>query len=153
MNLKCGRLSYPSSSLADAPVQSTHDGQNLLSLSEAERRALRGGRIAYVAQSAAASFNPAHRLLDQTIEATLRSTDSSAADAHKDVVQLYDTLLNTFLLIFQFLHVSISFSLCARLIKRWTCNSVTCQTSSIYSQIRNTALNSWQTAKGQTAQI
>lgn len=29
---------------------------------------------------------------DQTIEATLRSTDSSAADAHKDAVQLYDTL-------------------------------------------------------------
>ena len=72
--------------------QISFDGQNLLSMSEAERRALRGGRIAYVAQSAAASFNPAHRLLDQTIEATLRSTDSSAADAHKDAVQLYDTL-------------------------------------------------------------
>ena len=72
--------------------QISFDDQNLLSLSEAERRALRGGRIAYVAQSAAASFNPAHRLLDQTIEATLRSTDSSAADAHKDAVQLYDTL-------------------------------------------------------------
>ena len=72
--------------------QISFDGQNLLSLSEAERRALRGGRIAYVAQSAAASFNPAHRLLDQTIEATLRSTNSSAADAHKDAVQLYDTL-------------------------------------------------------------
>ena len=72
--------------------QISFDGQNLLSLSEAERRALRGGRIAYVAQSAAASFNPAHRLLDQTIEATLRSTDSSAADAHKDAVHLYDTL-------------------------------------------------------------
>ena len=72
--------------------QISFDGQDLLSLSEAERRALRGGRIAYVAQSAAASFNPAHRLLDQTIEATLRSTNSSAADAHKDAVQLYDTL-------------------------------------------------------------
>ena len=72
--------------------QISFDGQDLLSLSEAERRALRGGRIAYVAQSAAASFNPAHRLLDQTIEATLRSTNSSAAYAHKDAVQLYDTL-------------------------------------------------------------
>ena len=72
--------------------QISFDGQDLLSLSEAERRALRGGRIAYVAQSAAASFNPAHRLLDQTIEATLRSTNSSVADAHKDAVQLYDTL-------------------------------------------------------------
>ena len=31
-------------------------------------RALRGSRIAYVAQSAAAAFNPAHRLIDQTVE-------------------------------------------------------------------------------------
>ncbi len=41
------------------------DGIDLRRASEAERRALRGKRIAYVAQSAAASFNPAHRLIDQ----------------------------------------------------------------------------------------
>ena len=34
------------------------DGMELTTASEAERRALRGSRIAYVAQSAAASFNP-----------------------------------------------------------------------------------------------
>ena len=72
--------------------QITFDGRDLLSLSEADRRALRGGRIAYVAQSAAASFNPAHRLMDQTIEATLRNADTSPAEAHKDAVQLYGTL-------------------------------------------------------------
>ena len=72
--------------------QITFDGQDLLSLSEADRRALRGGRIAYVAQSAAASFNPAHRLMDQTIEATLRNADTSPAEAHDDAVQLYGTL-------------------------------------------------------------
>lgn len=44
------------------------DGVDLLTLPEEELRLLRGSRIAYVAQSAAASFNPAHRLLDQTIE-------------------------------------------------------------------------------------
>jgi len=68
------------------------DGQDLRALPEPERRALRGGRIAYVAQSAAASFNPAHQLMDQTIEATLRSSGSDAAAARKDAVQLYDTL-------------------------------------------------------------
>tara|TARA_R110002020_G_scaffold176756_26_gene369336 strand:- start:24 stop:1643 length:1620 start_codon:yes stop_codon:yes gene_type:complete len=45
------------------------DGMNLLALSERRRRALRGKRIAYVAQSAAANFNPAHRLIDQFTEA------------------------------------------------------------------------------------
>src|SRR6186713_2503760 len=44
------------------------DGKDLRKASEEERRALRGSRIAYVAQSAAASFNPAHRLIDQTVE-------------------------------------------------------------------------------------
>lgn len=41
------------------------DGADLLSMSEARRRRLRGSRIAYVAQSAAAWFNPAHRLMYQ----------------------------------------------------------------------------------------
>ena len=44
------------------------DGTDLLSLSEHRRGAYRGRRIAYVAQSAAASFNPAWRLLDQFCE-------------------------------------------------------------------------------------
>jgi peptide/nickel transport system ATP-binding protein len=62
------------------------DGIDLVKASEAEKRKLWGTRIAYVAQSAAASFNPAHRLIDQTIEATnrawhLRSDAESRADA------------------------------------------------------------------------
>ena len=43
------------------------DGQELVTASEDKKRALWGTRIAYVAQSAAASFNPAHRLLNQTV--------------------------------------------------------------------------------------
>ena len=35
-------------------------------------RALRGAKVCYVAQSAAAAFNPAHRLGEQVIEASLR---------------------------------------------------------------------------------
>jgi peptide/nickel transport system ATP-binding protein len=41
------------------------DGIDLRNSPEAMRRGLRGKRIAYVAQSAAASFNPAHKLIDQ----------------------------------------------------------------------------------------
>ena len=40
------------------------DGIDLMKASESEKRAARV-RIAYVAQSAAASFNPAHKLIDQ----------------------------------------------------------------------------------------
>ncbi len=50
----------------------TFDGKDMLSLPEEELRLMRGSRIAYVAQSAAASFNPSHRLLDQTIETAVR---------------------------------------------------------------------------------
>ncbi|MDX8522808.1 ABC transporter ATP-binding protein [Mesorhizobium dulcispinae] len=35
---------------------------------EPVKRELRGSRVAYVAQSAAASFNPAHKLIDQVVE-------------------------------------------------------------------------------------
>ena len=41
------------------------DGIDLRKASERVKRGLRGQRIAYVAQSAAASFNPAHKLIDQ----------------------------------------------------------------------------------------
>jgi peptide/nickel transport system ATP-binding protein len=44
------------------------DGIELSSAPENEKRKLRGTRISYVAQSAAAAFNPAHRLLDQFAE-------------------------------------------------------------------------------------
>ena len=45
------------------------DGVDLVAASAAVKRNMLGKRIAYVAQSAAASFNPAHRLIDQHTEA------------------------------------------------------------------------------------
>lgn len=63
------------------------DGIDLLAASEAERRAMMGSRIAYVAQSAAAAFNPAHKLMDQTIESALEhglmAPEEAKADAHE----------------------------------------------------------------------
>ena len=42
------------------------EGTNLASLRDSEKQKFWGNRMTYVAQSAAASFNPAHRLIDQT---------------------------------------------------------------------------------------
>jgi peptide/nickel transport system ATP-binding protein len=68
------------------------DGMDLINLPEAEKRALRGSRIAYVAQSAAASFNPAHQLIEQTVEATVRRGIKSEAEARADARKLYRDL-------------------------------------------------------------
>jgi peptide/nickel transport system ATP-binding protein len=68
------------------------DGMELTSMSEKNQRALRGSRICYVAQSAAASFNPAHRLIDQTIEATVGYKLQSESDAKADARVLYKDL-------------------------------------------------------------
>ncbi len=65
------------------------DGQDLMTASEADKQSLRGARIAYVAQSAAAAFNPAHRLIDQTIEATLSHGVKTSAEAAEDAKSLY----------------------------------------------------------------
>src|SRR5207248_5447643 len=43
-------------------------GADVCAMSPAALAALRGGRVAYVAQSAAAAFNPSHRLMDQVTE-------------------------------------------------------------------------------------
>jgi peptide/nickel transport system ATP-binding protein len=48
------------------------DGDNILALGKNGIRQIRGARVCYVAQSAAAAFNPAHRLGDQVIEASVK---------------------------------------------------------------------------------
>jgi len=68
------------------------DGQELVTAREDEKRALWGTRIAYVAQSAAASFNPAHRLLNQTVEASLNQNLQSRDLAEADARDLYKQL-------------------------------------------------------------
>lgn len=67
----------------------TFDGRDLLKLPERARRKLRGDRIAYVAQSAAASFNPAHRLIDQYSEGPVLHGVMSRAKAEADARGLY----------------------------------------------------------------
>ncbi len=57
-----------------------------------ERRALRGPKIAYIAQSAAASFNPAHTLMEQVCEAAVRHGVLSRAQARAEAVSLFRQL-------------------------------------------------------------
>jgi len=68
------------------------DGMDLTSATQAERRALRGARIAYVAQSAAASFNPAHKLIDQHTEAPLLHRLATRSESAADAIELYRRL-------------------------------------------------------------
>ena len=57
-----------------------------------ERRALRGPKIAYIAQSAAASFNPAHTLMDQVCEAAIRHGVMGRAEARTRAIELFREL-------------------------------------------------------------
>lgn len=68
------------------------DGIEVLSASREERRKLRGGRIAYVAQSAAASFNPAHRLIHQFAEGPVQHGRMSFSEAEKKGINFYRRL-------------------------------------------------------------
>ena len=68
------------------------DGIDLVSAGASTKRGLLGKRIAYVAQSAAASFNPAHKLIDQHTEAPTQHGVMSKADSEKDGVELYRAL-------------------------------------------------------------
>src|SRR6056297_3090564 len=68
------------------------DGIELTNASRSERRALRGSRIAYVAQSAAASFNPAHRLFDQHTESARIHKTENWREGKEDAIELYRKL-------------------------------------------------------------
>ena len=68
------------------------DGMDLTTAGDGELRALRGMRIAYVAQSAAAAFNPAHRLIDQYSEAPIHHGVKSRSEAETEAKDLYGRL-------------------------------------------------------------
>ncbi|CAM3979304.1 ABC transporter ATP-binding protein [Paracoccus yeei] len=65
------------------------DGQELVGAPESALRRLRGRRIAYVAQSSAAAFNPAWRLIDQHCEAPVQHRVMPRAQAQAEAVRLY----------------------------------------------------------------
>ncbi len=68
------------------------DGIDLRAAGEEDKRTLWGSRIAYVAQSAAAAFNPAHKIIDQTVETAVRRGVMDRGKAVADAVDLYRRL-------------------------------------------------------------
>ncbi len=68
------------------------NGEDVMQMSSTERHKLRGEKVAYVAQSAAASFNPAIKINDQVIEAPVFHGLSTAAEATKNAIDLYKKL-------------------------------------------------------------
>ena len=66
--------------------------KDIRAISQDERRALRGPKIAYIAQSAAASFNPAHTLMDQVCEASVRHGVLTPAEARAEAIDLFRQL-------------------------------------------------------------
>ena len=67
-------------------------GTDLRAIDAEGRRALRGLKLSYIAQSAAASFNPAMTLMDQVCEAPVRHKVMTRAEAEAAAVQLFREL-------------------------------------------------------------
>jgi len=67
-------------------------GRDLRSLDDAGRRSIRGTRVAYVAQSAAAAFDPAMTIGDQVCEGPVRHGLMSAREARGHAVELFRAL-------------------------------------------------------------
>ncbi len=68
------------------------NGREIRTAGPQDLRSLRGREVTYVAQSAAAAFNPAKRLMEQVIEATLHHNLCSRSEAEARAVALFRTL-------------------------------------------------------------
>jgi peptide/nickel transport system ATP-binding protein len=68
------------------------NGRNIRGMGASGLRALRGREVTYVAQSAAAAFNPAKRLMEQVIETSLSHGLMGRAEAEKRAVMLFAKL-------------------------------------------------------------
>lgn len=68
------------------------DGVDLTKMKEPQLREIRGDRVTYVAQSAAASFNPAHTLFEQFAESAVQHGKMTMADARQRSVELFRQL-------------------------------------------------------------
>jgi len=68
------------------------NGRDIRTAAPAALRALRGKEVTYVSQSAAASFNPAKRLMEQVIETSLSHGIMGKAEAEARAVTLFRKL-------------------------------------------------------------
>ncbi|MEP2892631.1 ABC transporter ATP-binding protein [Tateyamaria sp.] len=70
----------------------TVNGRDVLQASVRDVRNLRGAEVTYVSQSAAASFNPAKRIMEQVVEAAVLQGKFNKSDAEKRAVELFEKL-------------------------------------------------------------
>jgi peptide/nickel transport system ATP-binding protein len=68
------------------------NGRDILKLGPRAIRRVRGREVCYVAQSAAAAFNPAHQLMDQVVESSLEHGLATRAEAERRAVALFRKL-------------------------------------------------------------
>jgi len=68
------------------------DGKDIRTISANERRKLRGPKISYIAQSAAASFNPAMTLMQQVCEAAVVHGVLTPSEARAEAISLFGQL-------------------------------------------------------------
>jgi peptide/nickel transport system ATP-binding protein len=68
------------------------NGVDILQHGIGELRKLRGADVTYVSQSAAASFNPAKRIMDQVIEAAVSQGKFGRKEAEARAVELFEKL-------------------------------------------------------------
>ncbi|KIC46926.1 ABC transporter [Ruegeria sp. ANG-S4] len=68
------------------------NGRDILKTSLGDIRNLRGGEVTYVSQSAAASFNPAKKIMDQVVEAAVEHKKFSRKEAEARARELFAKL-------------------------------------------------------------
>ncbi|CUH45727.1 ABC transporter ATP-binding protein [Ruegeria atlantica] len=68
------------------------NGRDILKSPHSDIRNLRGGEVAYVSQSAAASFNPAKKIMDQVVEAAVEHKKFSRKEAEGRARELFAKL-------------------------------------------------------------
>ncbi|KPD12280.1 ABC transporter ATP-binding protein [Phaeobacter sp. 11ANDIMAR09] len=68
------------------------NGRDIMQSGIGDIRKLRGGEVTYVSQSAAASFNPAKKIIDQVVEAAVEQKKFSRKEAEERARVLFDKL-------------------------------------------------------------
>ena len=85
-------LGYTKPGLDFAGGQVRLEGDDVITMSPDDRRDMRGNRVAYLAQSAAATFNPAITIGEQVTESAVLHRILTQEQANKRAEELYRTL-------------------------------------------------------------
>ena len=69
-------------------------GQDVISMPSEEKRLMRGQKVAYLAQSAAATFNPALTIGEQVTESPVLHGQLNQEEANQRAIELYLSLIH-----------------------------------------------------------